>query len=199
MKENKKSSKGLTILIIILIICVLGLGGYIVYDKVFDNNKQLSNINSSSQSSTTEKTQNLDDFNEIVTIVKKECGNEILLAAVSMNNKLSLIYGNKKIDVINLAIKNIKFVEDPIACDYNKLLILTDEGKLYYSTSIYYDMQKKLDNEQINITDLENTKEIADNIKSLGEIIDNEKGISINVNTKENDEIKNISLIEYDY
>lgn len=198
MKENKKSSKGLTILIIILIICVLGLGGYIVYDKVFDNNKQLSNINSSSQSSTTEKTQNLDDFNEIVTIVKKECGNEILLAAVSMNNKLSLIYGNKKIDVINLAIKNIKFVEDPIACDYNKLLILTDEGKLYYSTSIYYDMQKKLDNEQINITDLENTKEIADNIKSLGEIIDNEKGISINVNTKENDEIKNISLIEYD-
>ena len=92
MKENKKSSKGLTILIIILIICVLGLGGYIVYDKVFDNNKQLSNINSSSLSSTTEKTQNLDDFNEIVTIVKKECGNEILLAAVSMNNKLSLIY-----------------------------------------------------------------------------------------------------------
>ncbi len=198
MKENKKSSKGLTILIIILIICVLGLGGYIVYDKVFDNNKQLSNINSSSLSSTTEKTQNLDDFNEIVTIVKKECGNEILLAAVSMNNKLSLIYGNKKIDVINLAIKNIKFVEDPIACDYNKLLILTEDGKLYYSTSIYYDMQKKLDNEQINITDLENTKEIADNIKSLGEIIDNEKGISINVNTKENDEIKNISLIEYD-
>ncbi len=198
MKENKKSSKGLTILIIILIICVLGLGGYIVYDKVFDNNKQLSNINSSSLSSTTEKTQNLDDFNEIVTIVKKECGNEILLAAVSMNNKLSLIYGNKKIDVINLAVKNIKFVEDPIACDYNKLLILTEDGKLYYSTSIYYDIQKKLDNEQINITDLENTKEIADNIKSLGEIIDNEKGISINVNTKENDEIKNISLIEYD-
>ena len=198
MKENKKSSKGLTILIIILIICVLGLGGYIVYDKVFDNNKQLSNINSSSLSSTTEKTQNLDDFNEIVTIVKEECGNEILLAAVSMNNKLSLIYGNKKIDVINLAVKNIKFVEDPIACDYNKLLILTEDGKLYYSTSIYYDIQKKLDNEQINITDLENTKEIADNIKSLGEIIDNEKGISINVNTKENDEIKNISLIEYD-
>ena len=195
MKENKKSSKGLTILIIILIICVLGLGGYIVYDKVFDNNKQLSNINSSSLSSTTEKTQNLDDFNEIVTIVKKECGNEILLAAVSMNNKLSLIYGNKKIDVINLAVKNIKFVEDPIACDYNKLLILTEDGKLYYSTSIYYDIQKKLDNEQINITDLENTKEIADNIKSLGEIIDNEKGISINVNTKENDEIKNISLM----
>ena len=198
MEENKKSSKGIIILIIILIICVVGLGGYIVYDKVFDNNKQLSNINSSSLSSTTEKTQNLDDFNEIVTIVKKECGNEILLAAVSMNNKLSLIYGNKKIDVINLAIKNIKFVEDPIACDYNKLLILTEDGKLYYSTSIYYDMQKKLDNEQINITDLENTKEIADSIKSLGEIIDNEKGISINVNTKENDEIKNISLIEYD-
>ena len=78
------------------------------------------------------------------------------------------------------------------------MLILTEDGKLYYSTSIYYDIQKKLDNEQINITDLENTKEIADNIKSLGEIIDNEKGISINVNTKENDEIKNISLIEYD-
>ncbi len=50
MKENKKSSKGLIILIIILIICVLGLGGYIVYDKVLNNTEQKeinnkSNIN----------------------------------------------------------------------------------------------------------------------------------------------------------
>lgn len=196
MEETKTSPKGLIMLIIVLIICVIGLGGYIVYEKVFDNDKQLSNINSSRPQSTTEKKENLDDFNEIVTIEKKECENEILLATISTNNKLSFIYGNKKLDVIDLSIKNIKLVEDPISCDYNKLLILTDDGKLYYSTSVYYDLQKKLNNDQLNITDLENTKEIADNINSLGEIIDNEKGISINVITKENNEAKNISLIE---
>ena len=43
MEETKKSSKGLIVLIIILIICVIGLGGYIVYDKVLNKNKQTVN------------------------------------------------------------------------------------------------------------------------------------------------------------
>ena len=43
MEETKKSSKGLIVLIIILIICILGLGGYIVYDKVFNKNKSIEN------------------------------------------------------------------------------------------------------------------------------------------------------------
>lgn len=36
---EKKNSKGLIILVVILIIMVLSLGGYIVYDKFIDNNK----------------------------------------------------------------------------------------------------------------------------------------------------------------
>lgn len=53
--ENKKNSKGLIVLVIILIICVLGLAGYIVYDKVL--NKQTINTNNNT-SSTSKKIEN---------------------------------------------------------------------------------------------------------------------------------------------
>ena len=36
MEETKKNSKGLIVLVIILIICILGLSGYIVYDKMLN-------------------------------------------------------------------------------------------------------------------------------------------------------------------
>ena len=37
--ENKKSNKGLIIIIILLIVIILGLGTYIVYDKLIANNE----------------------------------------------------------------------------------------------------------------------------------------------------------------
>ncbi len=54
MEETKKSSKGLIILIIVLIICVLGLGGYIVYDKVLNK----ATANNTNTSTTTKKIEN---------------------------------------------------------------------------------------------------------------------------------------------
>ena len=36
--ENKKNSKSLIVLVIILVLCVLGLAGYIVFDKALSNN-----------------------------------------------------------------------------------------------------------------------------------------------------------------
>ena len=52
--EEKKNNKGLIWLIIILIILVLGLVGYIVYDKGFINDK-LQNENITTSTTTTSK------------------------------------------------------------------------------------------------------------------------------------------------
>ena len=61
MEESKKSSKGLTILIIVLIVCVLGLGGYIVYDKVLSKNKEIENNNNTPSTTKKEENINLDN------------------------------------------------------------------------------------------------------------------------------------------
>lgn len=53
---NKNNSKGLIILEIILIICVLGLTGYIIYDKVLNKQTINTNNNTSSTSKITENT-----------------------------------------------------------------------------------------------------------------------------------------------
>ena len=58
MEETKKSSKGLILLIIVLIVSVLGLGGYIVYDKVLNKNKQTTSTNNNNTSSTNKKEEN---------------------------------------------------------------------------------------------------------------------------------------------
>ena len=60
MEETKKSSKGLIVLVIILIICILGLGGYIVYDKMLNKQTQTTN---NTKSSTTKLINNESEHN----------------------------------------------------------------------------------------------------------------------------------------
>ena len=56
--ENKKSNKGVIVILIILIIMVLALGSYIVYDKFFntENDKKVTENNV--------KDENKDDIKE---------------------------------------------------------------------------------------------------------------------------------------
>ena len=58
----EKNNKGLIILVVILIIMVLSLGGYIVYDKFIDNNK--NNV--------VDKTDDNEDDNKVVQDTKEE-------------------------------------------------------------------------------------------------------------------------------
>ena len=64
----EKKNTGLIVLVVVLSIAVLGLGGFIVYDKVLksekeDNNKIETNNNQMNQSNNINK---LDDTKEIV-------------------------------------------------------------------------------------------------------------------------------------
>lgn len=60
--KMEKNNKGLIILVVILIIMVLSLGGYIVYDKFIDINKN----------SVVDKTDNNEDDNKVVQDTKEE-------------------------------------------------------------------------------------------------------------------------------
>ena len=54
MEENKKKNSGLIVLVILLILCVIGLAGYIVYDKVFENTKVINNTTTTTITTTTD-------------------------------------------------------------------------------------------------------------------------------------------------
>lgn len=62
----EKNNKGLIILVVILIIMVLSLGGYIVYDKLIDNNKN------DVVDKTDDKVDNNEDDNKVVQDTKEE-------------------------------------------------------------------------------------------------------------------------------
>lgn len=83
MEETKKNSKGLIVLVIILIICILGLGGYIVYDKLSTKPTPTTN---NTKSSTTKLLDN-NNINEILTITNRECTEKDMLNIVINNNK----------------------------------------------------------------------------------------------------------------
>ena len=63
---ERKNNKGLIILVVILIIMVLSLGGYIVYDKFIDNNKN------DVVDKTDDKVDNNEDDNKVVQDTKEE-------------------------------------------------------------------------------------------------------------------------------
>ena len=62
----EKNNKGLIILVVILIIMVLSLGGYIVYDKLIDNNKN------DVVDKTDDKVDNNEDDNKVIPDTKEE-------------------------------------------------------------------------------------------------------------------------------
>lgn len=65
-----KNNKGLIILVVILIIMVLSLGGYIIYDKFIDNNK--NNVVDKTNDKVDNSEVDNEDDNKVVQDTKKE-------------------------------------------------------------------------------------------------------------------------------
>jgi len=105
--EEKKNNKGLVWIIIILIILVLGLVGYIVYDKVLVQNKTISNNNN------TNTTTKLDSDNKVDNENKKQIlvSTEIEQGEYEDNYK-KLIINNKVIDLDGRDLDNVMFLDD---------------------------------------------------------------------------------------
>ena len=66
----EKNNKGLIILVVILIIMVLSLGGYIIYDKFIDNNK--NNVVDKTNDKVDNSEVDNEDDNKVVQDTKKE-------------------------------------------------------------------------------------------------------------------------------
>ena len=67
MEENQKKDTKLIALIVFLIICVVGLSGYIVYDKVIDKDSQKDDVNTKETTSTSDNEKTDDDDDDTIT------------------------------------------------------------------------------------------------------------------------------------
>lgn len=96
--EEKKNNKGLIWLIVILIVLVLGLVGYIVFDKVLSKDK--THINNNAPTTTTTKVSSEEKKEYIIKETKtSKAGINVTLEQKSSNDNCNLIVANNKIDL----------------------------------------------------------------------------------------------------
>ena len=152
MEETKKSSKGLIMLIIVLIICVIGLGGYIVYDKVLNKNKQITSTNNNTTPSTKkEENINLDNSDKNRTLetyisqnIDLESSYEVLnneeyetLVKKYEDNANNIIENENEVAINNTISTEINWKEVSKYVDNNSLISrMTENSKL---KSVKYD------------------------------------------------------------
>ena len=146
MEETKKNSKGLIVLVIILIICILGLSGYIVYDKMLNKQTQTTD---NTKSSTTKPINKESEYDKTTSY------------DITLNNNNHKIYYKYKIVAGNDNYEDIELAKESGDYIYNELHaeIYLDNSKIN-DIVIYYDNENNINNiksEKENL-DLSNTK-----------------------------------------
>jgi len=116
--EEKKNNKGLIWLIVVLIIMILGLVGYIVYDKVLLNDK--NPINNNNTNTTTTENSSIENEREIK--LTKTSTNGIEVSLQYNDNGCSLTIDNKDINSIKKT--HCEYVMSPEIDLYEGFLIL---------------------------------------------------------------------------
>lgn len=159
--EKIKQSKGLIWLIIILIIVILGLVGFIIYDKVLSNDKTVPNKNTTSTIQKQEiENENSDVYNDIIKILDE--------------------YFDEKLDEYN-----IKFDYDYINNDLEKANIV--KSVMMSDDNIKKEFDIDIDNNEVTGAIRFDKKDFVDTyISVIGEQPDFDKII----NATNNDEIK---------
>ena len=134
--ENKKNSKGLIVLVIILVLCVLGLAGYIVYDKVLNKKTPIIDIKECipTQNKETENNVENTDENSFLDKYISETINYSKDYEILNNDdyksliKKYIVIGNNIVDNENeVSINNTVLSETP----WNKISKYVDNKELY--------------------------------------------------------------------
>lgn len=141
MEETKKNSKGLIVLVIILIICVLGLGGYIVYDKLSTKPTQTTD---NTTSSTTRPLDNI-DYDKIAEKLESELITKDKSMGLYLDKKISIDdTKNENFIIFNLK----KYLED------NNIIYTNSDYKCGSSTGSNdyntYDTLQEIGKEELN-------------------------------------------------
>ena len=147
MEQNINKNKGLIVLVILLILCVLGLCGYIVYDKLLQKNDMIE------KNTTTQTIDNSNNYLLSLNNYPKENDDNVvlysdLLDLLKQNLKdddLKKINSGENFDNINFVINNITFTLscNDIDTEYNyctkKLLNIDGKVEVFYEDFVDYD------------------------------------------------------------
>lgn len=82
MEESNKNNKSLIIVIIIMATIILGLSGYIVYEKLYVNKSNTNETNNTNKEENKEQKDNIDENEIIETSITKEKANEELMNSI---------------------------------------------------------------------------------------------------------------------
>ena len=145
--ENQKNNGGLVVLVIILCLLVLGMGGYIVYDKILSNNETPANETNDNQpvvnNATNVTLQNKEEVTIDDIIVKVE------------NGTIKFTSGNKEKVFTSVNAKYI-FLVPYMDSANTRLYYITNNNELYYknlfpfASNTFFD--KEINNYGIKIT-----------------------------------------------
>ena len=106
MEETKNNSKGLIVLVIFLIICILGLSSYIVYDKMLNKTTPTTD---NTKSSTTKQLDNNNGYDKIAEKLESELITKDKSMGLYLDKKISINDTNNE----NFIIFNLKkYLED---------------------------------------------------------------------------------------
>ena len=181
MEENKKENKGLIVLVILLILCVISLAGYIVYDKVLSNNKQSNNQTDETTTIQVSVDRKVGDCYEVNgnkrCVSFKEKNIEIELENESGN---LFINDNKLISDRSVISNSTCDIHNPTIIDGDYIILTCGGAEEYYYFFNSKGEMAPLNFEKINDIGLVGIAEFKDNnitIISLGYIGDYEAAL----------------------
>ena len=169
--EKKKSNKGLIITIVILIILLLGLAGYICYDKFLTSDEKNNALDDSKKVETKPKEDT--NFYSINNLVKNHYLEEITDISRTTSDYVAIKIENGKVYLLKILDEKGEYIESkgeyieakgiegtpkyvwhasPFGGE-EAFVVLTNEGEIYYQTSYaLYELGNK------NFTKLNNKK-----------------------------------------
>ena len=122
--ENQKNNKGIIALVIILFLLVLGLSGYIIYDKVFNsqNNNNATNNDNKTENNTSSLYEN--------TEINKETLDELyrIIGVLPTQDEETLAPRH----CLNVAVTNTNYMGIPYANDVFSWYVITYDKKADY-------------------------------------------------------------------
>ena len=165
MEENKKKNKGLIVLIILLIMCVIGLCGYIVYNKLFENSKVNNSITTTTISQENNEEQSDETIDELMSYI------DLVGEYKSINDDMGNVCLGYSGLCSEIVFKNIVVNGKDLSLKY-KLYNSMNILRKYHETKLSYGKIDKVYNEEIsNINNEEvyyiNAKELIDIINKF--------------------------------
>ena len=183
--ENQKNNSGLVALVIVLCLLVLGLGGYIIYDKALSNKETPANENTNNISSN--ETKDTSSLSTVCTSEDSMTG-VVELKILDMENKTEKIGANggstRGYNVTTTVTKEHNYTSTP---EYEELYTNDYLGTLFvlYKNKLYYTDQKELISKYCETNEVNGSAKLAcDYSKFNDDIINGFNVVSIDVNLK---------------